>query len=666
MRADAIGFFWQDVPRKGKDRIARVMPPIPDTGWELPTEFPNLSAAKALSVDVESYDPELRIHGPGWARGKGHLVGIAVGTDDGYRRYFPMRHEVEKDWNIPPEHVLAWAKDTLCDPSQPKVGANLTYDVGWLWHEGVPISGPLYDVEFAEALLKEDETVNLDDLANRWLGEHKVGNVLYEWCAAYYGGKENDSQRANIYRAPPRLVGPYAEGDVDLPFRVLDRQWPELASQGLLDLFSMENRLIYLMVTMRFAGVSIDVSRAEQLRDQMLEDLKEVDKQIEHIVGFGVNTNAGESIAQAFDTVGLPYGRTKPSKNFPEGKPSFTKEFLATIDHPLVDLIKQKKEREKLISTFLEGYLLNAHVNGKVYGSFNQLRGDDTGARSGRFSSTNPNLQNIPARTKLGKLIRTCFIPDYGHQRWDKYDYSQIEYRGLAHYAVGPGSEDVRARYNADPLTDFHTMVQNIIKEVVGIELERPYVKNTNFGTVYGMGEKKLAHSLKLSKKQAHELMEAIHKGAPFMKATMNATMAEAEYYGFITTIMGRRSRFDLWVPEQYDEKSTPLPWEKAILQYRNPKRAYLHKALNRRLQGSAADLIKLAMLICWEGGVFAETGVPRLTVHDELDFSNPGGKDPAFREMQHIMETAIPFRVPIKVGHDVGPNWGECAEVEE
>src|SRR5690606_17141235 len=206
-------------------------------------EFPNLSAAKALSVDVETYDPELKKHGPGWARGKGHIVGIAVGTNDGYRAYFPMRHTIEKDTNLDPANVLRWAKDTLAD-NRPKVGANLTYDVGWLRWEGVPVGGMLYDVEFAEALLSESATVNLDDLGERYLGVGKTNDILYDWLSQYYGGKPSGEQRKNIYRAPPRLVGPYAEGDVDLPFRILNIQWGKLAEQGLLDIFEMECRLI--------------------------------------------------------------------------------------------------------------------------------------------------------------------------------------------------------------------------------------------------------------------------------------------------------------------------------------------------------------------------------------------------------------------------------------
>lgn len=659
MRSDSIGLFWQDLPRKKGDRIARVMPPIPDTGWVAPNEFPDLRSEPALCIDVETYDPELLDHGPGWARGSGHIVGLAVGTPQGKRYYFPIRHEIEKDQNLDAERVLAWAREMFCDPTQPKIGANITYDVGWLREEGVHVRGKLYDVQFAEALLRETATVSLDDLGERYLGIGKTSNELYEWCDAFYGGGTTD-QRKNIYRAPPRLVGPYAEGDVDLPFLVMAQQWGPLNDQGLMDLFRMECDLIYLVIEMRFAGVSVDLEHVEGMQSELVKEIEEFSKQIKQQVGFDVNIGSGQQMAEAFDLLGLPYSRTA------KGNPSFTKPFLKSLKHPFPKLVLKKRTREKLLGTFVESYVLNSHIEGKVYGQFHQLRKDDGGARSGRFSSSTPNLQNIPSRSKIGNVIRKGFIPDPGHVYWRKYDYSQIEYRALTHYAVGEGADDVRQRYRKEPKTDFHTMVKNIIYEVVGQNLERPLVKNINFGTVYGMGIVTLAEYLNLSMAEAKRLLEAIHQAAPFLRQTMDATMEEAATFGYITTILGRRSRFNLWVPDRYHEEAVPLPYEQALLSYRNPKRAYLHKALNRRLQGSAADLIKKAMLQAWNDGIFDYIGVPRLTVHDELDFSDPGGVEDGFEALVDVMETAIPFNVPIKVELEIGPSWGEVEKVPD
>ena len=662
MRVDSVGMFWEDVPSGGRgSKVVRVMPPIPDTGWLPPTYLPDLSRARVISIDCETYDPELLDHGPGWARGKGHIVGVSVGADGGGRWYFPIRHEVEPEHNWPPETVLAWLRDTLANPAQPKVGANLMYDVGWLRHEGVTVAGELVDVQYAEALLDERAEVALETLAQKYLGEGKESSLLYRWCADFYGGKPNGAQRANIYRSPPRLVGPYAESDADLPLRVAVAMYPHLVREGMVDLFRMECDLIPMLIDMRFAGVTVNIPRAEELRDTLAEREKLEAAKLRNLVGFDVDINSAETLARAFDKVGLGYNKTA------KGKPSFTKDFLKAVQHPVADHIREIRKLAKLRGTFVESYILNSHVNGRVFGQFHPLRGDEGGTRSGRFSSSTPNLQNLPSRDdELAPLVRGLFIPDPGHQQWRKYDYSQIEYRFLAHFAVGPMSDEIRAIFNADPDTDYHVMTQELVHRQTGQLLDRKPIKNINFGLIYGMGVDKLAGGLGLSVKAGKELFAAYHRGAPFAKATMEACSEEARDTGIITTILGRKSRFDLWEPQGWGSEGMALPYEQAILKYGQIRRAYTHKALNRRLQGSAADMMKMAMWRCYKDGVFAETGIPRLTVHDELDFSDPGGKDAAFREMKHILETAMPLRIPIKADCDVGPDWGHVEELKE
>lgn len=662
MRVDSIGMFWEDVASGGRGAKAiRVMPPIPETGWLPPTYLPDLSRAKVISIDCETKDPELLEHGPGWARGKGHIVGVSVGADGGGRWYFPIRHEVEPEHNWPPEMVLAWLRDTLANPAQPKVGANLMYDVGWLRHEGVTVVGELVDVQYAEALLDERAEVALEVLAQKYLGEGKESSLLYRWCADFYGGKPNGAQRANIYRSPPRLVGPYAESDADLPLRVAIAMYPHLVREGMMELFRMECDLIPMLIDMRFAGVTVNIPRAEELRDTLAAREKIEEAKLSSLVGFRVDINSADTLAKAFDKVGLGYNKTA------KGKPSFTKDFLKSVQHPVADHIREIRKLSKLRGTFVESYILNSHVNGRVFGQFHPLRGDEGGTRSGRFSSSTPNLQNLPSRDdELAPLVRGLFIPDPGHQQWRKYDYSQIEYRFLAHFAVGPMSDEIRAIFNADPDTDYHVMTQELVHRQTGQLLDRKPIKNINFGLIYGMGVDKLAGGLGLSVKAGKELFAAYHKGAPFAKATMEACSEEARDTGIISTILGRKSRFDLWEPQGWGSEGIALPYEQAILKYGQIRRAYTHKALNRRLQGSAADMMKMAMWRCYKDGVFNETGIPRLTVHDELDFSDPGGKDAAFREMKHILENAMPLRIPIKADCDIGPDWGHVEEQKE
>lgn len=663
-RGDEFGMFWEDAVQTSTrgQKVARVMPPIPDTGWVTPSAFPDLSRARVLSIDCETKDLELLDNGPGWARGVGHIVGVSVGADGGGRWYFPMRHEVEPEQNMEPEKVLGWLRETLGNPAQPKVGANITYDVGWLMHEGVTVAGQLIDIQFAEALLDERAEVSLETLAQKYLQEGKESNLLYKWCSDFYGGAPNGKQRANIYRAPPRLVGHYAESDADLPLRLAPIFYRLLEKEGMLDLFAMECDLIPLLIAMRMEGVTVNLPYAERLRDDLKAREIAAQAKLDTLAGRHVDINSSDSLAKAFDGAGIPYGRTA------KGAPSFTKQFLAELNTPITNCINDIRKLAKLRGTFVESYILDSHVNGKVYCQFHPMRGDDGGTRSGRFSSSTPNLQNIPSRDEeLAPLIRGLFIPDPGHQQWRKYDYSQIEYRFLIHFAQGPGANDVRRLFNENPDTDYHEMALDLVAPEAGWDIStkelrkqhRKPVKSINFGLIYGMGVDTLAANLGLTKAQGKALFAAYHKGVPFAKATMEACSSEALATGVITTILNRKSRFDLWEPVKWSGGSVALPYERAILEYGQLRRAYTHKALNRRLQGSAADLMKKAMLDCWKQGIFAETGVPRLTVHDELDFSDPGGKERAFAEMQHVMETAIPLSIPVKADGECGPDWG-------
>lgn len=670
MRFDAVGLFWQDLPaEKNRTAVNRPMPDIPDTGWTAPKDLPNLSGAQVLSIDLETFDPELEDHGPGFGRGVGHIVGVAIGADNGGRWYFPLRHEVEPESNMEADKVLAWLQDVLSDPRQPKVGANLMYDVGWLRQEGIAVAGELVDVQYAEALLDERADVSLERLGHKYLGEGKESNILYEWCSQFYGGPATGKQRKNIFRSPPRLVGPYAESDADLPLRVAQKIYHLLVHEQLYDLFRMECDLIPLLLDMRFAGVRVDLNKAEMLSEQLQKRAHQQKEKLHKIAGTEVDPNTPSTLVKAFDNLGLAYPTTA------KGNPSFVKSFLESLDHPLAQGITELRKLEKLNGTFIQSYILDAHTNGRVYTQFHPLRGDAGGTRSGRYSSSTPNLQNIPSRDEeLAPLVRGLFLPDEGHKQWRKYDYSQIEYRFLLHYAVGPGSEEVRRYFNQYPNTDYHELVLDMVAPEAGWDISTPELrkkrrkptKNINFGLIYGMGVEKLSKSLGLTKEQGQELFKAYHRGVPFAKATMDACSNEARDTGVITTILGRKSRFDLFEPNEWGNTGVALPFEQAVTRYSSLRRAFTHKALNRRLQGSSADLLKRAMHKCYMDGVFQETGVPRLTVHDELDFSDPGGKDQAFEEMQHIMETTLPLRVPIKADVEAGPDWGHLQDLND
>lgn len=657
-----MSLFWDEDEKNIKPQ-RRPIPHIPDTGWRSRAWFPDLSDAKAIAIDTETKDPELLTAGPGWARGKGHIVGVSVATDTGFKCYYPVRHELQPEDNLDPEHVFAWLNEQLSRPNQVKVGANLLYDVGWLRQEGVLVKGRKHDVQFAEALLDEEASIALETLGQKYLGLGKDSSIMYEWLADAYGGKPNGSQRANIYRCPPRLVGYYAESDAFLPLEVIQRQWPLLQRYGLEQVYDIECRLIDLLVDMRFQGVRVDIEKAKVARDKLI--VIERDKQIilDEQVGFKVSVNSGNSLAKAFDKFGLVYPRTA------EGNPSFTADFLKGVDHPMANLIKEVRGVSKARSTFVENYILKKNINGRVHGSFHPLKGDSGGTVSGRFASSDPNLQNLPARDPvLGPLIRGLFVPDYGHKAWRAFDYSSIEYRFLAHYAVGRGADHVRSVFLANPAADYHQIVCDLINDATGIGVTRKYTKTINFGLIYGMGVDKLSVALGLSKSEGKKLIDTYFEAVPYSKATLEEYSNFAGREGYIDTILGRRSRFNSFVPSTRGGRDKrALPYEEALAEYGNRiERVGLHKAVNRKLQGSAADLMKKAMVDCYDDGLFNDL-MPSLTVHDELDWSDPCEQwsDDQFREIRHVMETAIPgISVPILVACDRGPDWGSAEEV--
>lgn len=631
-RYDRQGLWWADsAPVKGagapRERVIRNVAP-PHTGWEPHTEFPNLKGIALLGLDTETKDLALPTRGPGAVRGAAHAVGVSVATEDG-AWYFPLRHEYEPERgsNQNPDAVFEWLGDVLSQ-GMPVVGANLMYDLEVLRAEGVKSpTGPLYDVQIAEPLLNETAySYDLDVLSRQYLKTGKETPALYQWIEESFGNKKEP--RADIWRSPPSLVGPYAESDALLPLQILDLQREQLRAEDLLDLFELECGLVPLMVDMRFRGVPIDQDKAEQAASWLHAQAKVAQLKIPKI---DVWSNA--SVARAFDEEKIEYPRTEA------GNASFTKLFLESVAdaHPLAQAVLDVRLYEKAANPFVESYLLEALHNGRVHCQFHPLRSRDYGTVSGRFSSSNPNLQNIPARHPvIGPLIRSLFVPERGC-RWRRQDYNQVEYRGLAHYAVGRRADALREQYNSNPKTDFHQATVDMVNQYTGVLLDRKPAKNINFGLTYGMGKDKLIRSLGVSRSLGEKLFEAYHEAMPMVQKTYKGAERLAKRRGFIRTILKRRRRFK-------DDDGT-------------------HKALNALLQGTAADILKKAMRDMYRAGLCTVLGAPHLTVHDELDWSDPGTPQSteAFAEVEHIMETCVPLRVPLLVDVSIGNDWGAC-----
>jgi hypothetical protein len=365
------------------------MPPIPDTGWRPPTEFPRLDAASRIAIDCETYDPTLLSKGPGVRTG-GYIVGLAIGTDDA-RWYFPMRHSVQSEMNLDPDAVMHWARDQLRDARQPKVGAHLLYDLDFLAEAGVTVAGPLLDVQIAEPLLDENApSFSLNALARKHLGESKVEEALYSWAALAYGGPVDRSQASNIHRSPPSLVGPYAEGDVDLPLRILDKQQTQLAAENLTELFDIESRLIPLLLAMRRRGVRVDLDAAQRAYDSFSRRIEHVERGLG-----GINVFAAEEIAAYCRKHRIEFPLTE------KGNPSFTADFLKRHDNALIRSITDVRKWYKTRDTFIKGYILDSHVNGRIHAQFNQLRSDDKGvsAAATRTCRTSPRVTKRSAHS---------------------------------------------------------------------------------------------------------------------------------------------------------------------------------------------------------------------------------------------------------------------------
>jgi DNA polymerase I-like protein with 3'-5' exonuclease and polymerase domains len=391
---------------------------------------------------------------------------------------------------------------------------------------------------------------------------------------------------------------------------------------------------------MRFLGVRVDVQAAHQLKEKLIEEEKALLLEVKKQSGVDTQIWAARSIAQVFQKLDLPYDHTEKTNS-----PSFTKNFLQNHPHPLVKRIARAREINKAHTTFIDTILKHNH-KGRIHAEINQLRSDNGGTVTGRFSYANPNLQQIPARDKdLGPAIRSLFIPEEGHT-WGCFDYSQQEPRLVVHYATLQnlyGVDEVLEAYR-DGDADFHTIVADMA------EIPRSQAKTINLGLFYGMGKNKLQAELGVSKDKAEELFRQYHNKVPFVRQLMDNVMKRSQDRGQIRTLLGRLCRFHLWEPNQFGIHKA-LPHDAALAEH-GPgiKRAYTYKALNRLIQGSAADMTKKAMIELHKAKI-----TPHIQVHDELDISVDGNAD----KIKEIMEDAVSLEVPNKVDYESGPNWG-------
>jgi DNA polymerase I-like protein with 3'-5' exonuclease and polymerase domains len=603
--------------------------------------LPSLKDAQIISIDVETNDPGLLDRGPGGIRGEGYLIGLSVATPDGFAEYFPLKHESGNVEN--PEQVIAWAKDEL-KGNQPKLGANILYDLEWLKVSGVEVGGLKYDVQTAEPLLDENKsTYKLEALAQEYLGEGKDERGMIGAGLKY--GISPEEIKNKLWMLPGFEVSKYGKTDAVLPLRIFEKQRAKLINEELWDLFLIETKLLDLMLAMRFKGVPVDIEKADILRKDLDTRNKLVLAEIRKLSRPDIDIWSNNSIGDYCRSVGIDFLMTD------KDNPSFCNEWLEDQDNPFFKKVLEARQLDRAGSVFIQSKIIDSAVNGRVYPQFFATRRDDYGTRSGRFSSANPNLQQVPSREEnLGPKIRSLFVSEPG-KTWCKLDYSQQEFRVLIHYAVLlglPGAEEAKRNYDENPDTDFHQMVA----DMAGIG-RRP-AKSINLGLSYGMGKDKLAMQLGMDMATAKEIIEKYHRGLPFIRPLTDRAAKQAERVGFVKTILGRRRRYNLYGPPRGGKGIQPLSKEDAIKKWGpNVIRYFTYRAWNSVDQGSSADMMKKAMLVCWDAGL-----VPNITVHDELDFADADER--TMKIAHEAMRDCMKLLVPMKVDVTTGPSWGE------
>jgi DNA polymerase I-like protein with 3'-5' exonuclease and polymerase domains len=605
------------------------------TEWNIPTEFPDLRQVDEIAIDLETRDPDLIKKGSGSVIGNGEVIGVAVATKF-FKGYFPIAHE--GGGNMDKQKVLLWLKDVL-ESDSTKIFHNAMYDVCWLRAMGLKINGDIVDTMIAAAITDENRfRYDLNSLSWKYNGFGKNEAALAE-AAAEWG----IDPKSEMYKLPSLHVGAYAERDAEATFSLWQEMKKEIIHQDLEDIFDLETELFPCLVDMRFKGVRVDVEGAHKIKKELIQQERELLHNIKRETNIDTQIWAARSISEVFDVLRLEYPRTDKTQ-----APSFTKNFLQEHKHPVVNMIAKAREINKAHTTFIDSILRYQH-NGRIHAEINQLRNAGGGTVTGRFSYQNPNLQQIPARNKdLGPKIRSLFIPEDGC-KWGCFDYSQQEPRLVVHYAALyklPSVYDVVDAYETDPDSDFHQTVADMA------DIPRSQAKTINLGLFYGMGKNKLQAELGVTKDKAAELFNTYHNRVPFVKQLMEKASNRAQDRGQIRTLLGRLCRFHLWEPNQFGMHKA-MTHEEALREH-GPgiKRAYTYKALNKLIQGSAADMTKKSMLELYKEGI-----IPHIQIHDELDLSIESDKQA--KKIIEVMENAVTLEVPNKVDYESGKNWG-------
>jgi DNA polymerase-1 len=574
---------------------------------------------------------------------RAELVGLAFCWKAGEAWYLPVRGP-ESEAVLPLAETLAKLRPVLEDPRVAKINQNIKYDLLVLRQQGLHLAGVAGDPMLADYLLHAGErSHSLNDLAARYLDYRPIP------ITDLIGKGKN---QVGMDQVPTARVADYAGEDAEVAWRLCAAIEPRLADQGLRRLYDdLEIPLIEVLAELEFNGVRLDVPLLQRLSVEMAQQLAEIEREIYELAGRPFNIASPKQLREVlFGELKLPrQRRTGITGEASTNQDSL--ERLAALGHPLPRRILEHRQIAKLKGTYVDALpgLINP-ATGRIHASFNQ-----TVAATGRLSSSDPNLQNIPVRTEQGRQIRQAFVPEEGWQLLTA-DYSQIELRLLAHFS---GDAALRAAFAQD--RDIHAAVAAQTFGVGEAEVTgdmRRVAKTINFGIVYGMSAFGLAQRLGITKEDAARYIDAYFARCPAVLEYQSRLLADCKRQGWVGTILGRRRQI---APAGIRARSS--------YQQRNQSE---REAINMQIQGSAADLMKLAMLRVWRrlGDEHCRARM-LLTVHDELVFEVPPDELEEVaalvgEEMTTPLEKELALEVPLKVDLAAGPNWLDVQELAE
>jgi len=586
-----------------------------------------LSRSSAFALDTETTSTDAMV---------ADLVGIAVATEEGQAHYIPVRHAQGAGSQLPLSHVLDRLRPVLEDTSVAKYAHNAKYDFTVLARHGIDVKVLAFDTMVAEWLI---------DPASRNLGLKNLAWVRLDvemTPITFLIGKGKN--QITIDRVPIEQVTQYAGADVDMTYRLAGLLEPELREKELWPLFAeVEMPLVPVLAEMEMKGVALDVPFLQDMSGLLQERLATLKKEIQDQVGYPFNINSTQQLSDAlFVKLCLP---TKGVKKTASGRYSTAASVLESLkdQHPVIGLILEQRELSKLKSTYVDALpqLVNSRT-GRVHTSYNQ-----TGTVTGRVSSSNPNLQNIPIRTELGRQVRRGFVAGEGNMLLAA-DYSQVELRIMAHISQDPTLLEAFRR-GEDIHTSTAAAIMGVPTEAVTPEMRR-LAKSVNFGLSYGQGSHGLAQQTGLSHEEADRFIKTYFAQYPNVKEYIEHTKRQAKEQGYVETLLGRRRYF----PELKRE------------QVRGHIVAAAHRmAINAPIQGTAADILKIAMIRLHQA-LHERNLKSRMTlqVHDELVLEVPKDEiDTVALLVKEIMEGAFRLDAPLKVDVKVGVNWLEMEE---